>query len=89
MGQKTKDPSEYINIIAEVYFDKSKHKNEVRPCVGQPFSRSMNIECASEIRNYHVGTKVRLKVVLKKTQGIKPHLYSYYGWAYDVVTDKI
>lgn len=88
MGQATRDSSEYTTIIAEVYYDYSKRKNEVRPCAGQPFPQRMNIECAVEIRSYPLGTKVRLNVVKKRTFGIKSHLYSSYRWKHDVVTEK-
>jgi len=87
MGQKTKDPSEYITIIAEVYFDKSKNKNEVRPCAGQPFPQDMRISCAMRIAKYTPGTKVRLKVVEAETNR-KPYLYSSYRWKHEKVPDK-
>jgi hypothetical protein len=88
MGHITRDAREYITVIAEVYFDCSKRKIVVRPCAGQSYPQTMNIECAREIRNYPQGTIVRLKVVKKRTYGIKPHLYSSYRWKHDVVTEK-
>lgn len=86
MGQGgRRDPSEYISIIAEVFYDSSRRKNGVRPCSGQPFSPTMKIECAREIRKYPLGTKVRLDVVETEKEGSKPFLYSSYKWPHDVV----
>lgn len=47
MGRGGKrDPSEYVYIIAEVYYDSSAGKNKVRPIPGEQYPQSMNIECA-------------------------------------------
>lgn len=45
----------------------------------------MKIECAREIRNYSVGTKVRLAVVETEKEGGKPFLYSSYKWKHYVI----
>jgi hypothetical protein len=58
-----RDPSEYVSILAEVYFDQTKRRNGVRPCDDEKFPSTMKIECARDIREYPVGTIVRLDVV--------------------------
>lgn len=58
-----RDPREYQTIIAEVFYDTEVSKNGVRPCKGQTFPQSMKIECSRAIRNYPIGTKIRLDVV--------------------------
>ena len=82
-----RSPSEYITITAEVFYDVSRRKNGVRPCEGEAFSQSMKVECAKSIRDYKVGTKVRLDVVETKKEGSKSFLYSSYKWAHEVVND--
>ena len=80
-----RDSDEYITITAEVFYDASRKQNGVRPCVNQPYPQNMKIECASEIRNYPVGTKVQLDVVETDKEGSKPFLYSSYKWKHHVV----
>lgn len=81
MGQGgRRDPSEYVSILAEVFFDKAKGKNGVRPCEGEQFSSSLKIECAKVIRSYPIGTVVRLDVVETEREGGQPFLYSSYKW---------
>jgi hypothetical protein len=80
-----RDPSEYQTIIAEVFYDTEVNKNGVRPCKGQPFPQSMKIECSRAIRNYPVGTKVRLDVVETDREGSRPFLYSSYKWDHEIV----
>ncbi len=58
-----RDSSEYITITAEVFYSPQHGKNKVRPCSGEQFPQSMNIEWARAIRQYPVGTTVKLKVV--------------------------
>ena len=77
--------SEYITITAEVFYDPVRKKNGVRPCVDQPFPSSMKIECARAIRDYKLGTKVRLDVVKTEKEGSRPFLYSSYKWNHIVV----
>ena len=80
-----RDQSEYITITAEVFYDTSQRKNGVRPCVDQPYAQTMKIECAREIRNYPIGTKVRLDVVETEKEGSRPFLYSSYKWKHYVI----
>ena len=80
-----RDPDEYITITAEVFYDSSRRKNGVRPCEGQVFPQDMKIECSREIRNYPVGTKVKLDVVETEKEGSKLFLYSSYKWPHYVV----
>lgn len=82
-GQR--DPSEYRKITAEVFYDISRRKNGVRPCPGQGFPTDMKIECSKDIRDYPVGTKVRLDVVETDKEGSRPFLYSSYKWEHEVV----
>ncbi len=39
-----RDSSEYITITAEVFYSPQHGKNKVRPCSGEQFPQSMNIE---------------------------------------------
>lgn len=80
-----RDPSEYTTIVAEVFYDPARRKNGVRPCKGQPFPENMKIECAREIRNYPVGTRIQLNVVETEKEGSRPFLYSSYKWAHKLV----
>ena len=80
-----RDQSEYITITAEVFYDKSRRKNGVRPCQGQPFSQEMKIECSRKIRDYPIGTKVRLDVVETEKEGSRPFLYSSYKWKHYLI----
>lgn len=73
-------PDEYIEIVAEVFYDPARRKNGVRPIAGEPFPQDMKIECAREIRSYPLGTKVRLRVVQTDREGGRPFLYSSYKW---------
>lgn len=77
------DPDEYISITAEVFYDASRRKNGVRPAKNQPFPQTMKIECAREIRDYPVGTKVRLRVVVTTKEESRPFLYSSYKWKHE------
>ena len=78
-----RDRSEYISILAEVFYDKAIRKNGVRPCDNQLFPCSMKIECARVIRSYPIGTKVRLNVVEVDREGSRPFLYSSYKWDHE------
>ena len=78
-------PEEYVLIIAEVFYDRARRKNGVRPAGEQLFAQSMKIECSREIRDYPVGTKVRLRVVETAKEEGRPFLYSSYKWAYELV----
>lgn len=77
--------SEYVSILAEVFFDKAKGQNGVRPCEGEQFSSSLKIECARVIRSYPIGTIVRLDVVETERDGGKPFLYSSYKWRHEKI----
>lgn len=76
-------PEEYTLIIAEVFYDPDRRKNGVRPASGQPFPQSMKIECARKIRDYPVGTKVKLRVVETTKEDSRPFLYSSYKWKHE------
>lgn len=80
-------PSEYMEIIAEVFYDSTRRKNGVRPIENQSFPQYMKIECAREIRNFPIGTRLILNVVEKNKEDCKPYLYSSYKWAYKLITN--
>jgi len=80
-----RDPSEYITITAEVFYSSLHGKNKVRPCLDQQFPQSMNIECSRRIRQYPVGTKVRLRVVDTEREDGELFLYSSYKWLHELV----
>ena len=86
MGQGgRRDPSEYVTITSEVFFDTELGRTGVRPCAGERFPQSMKIECAKEIRTYPLGTLVRLSVVETNKEGGRPFLYSSYKWRHQIV----
>jgi hypothetical protein len=79
-------PQEYTSIVAEVFYDRDRRRNGVRPTDGQPFPCQMKIECSREIRDYPIGTKVRLRVVKTSKQDGRPFLYSSYKWAHEILS---
>lgn len=81
-----RDPSEYVYIIAEVYFDTEKNTKCVRPVAGEDFSVDMRIECAKKIHELPIGTKVRLKVTETEKEDSRKFLYSSYKWDYEVLS---
>ena len=81
-----RDPSEYVSILAEVYYDQGKGRNGVRPCQGEQFPNTMKIECARVIREYPVGTVVRLDVVETEREGSRKFLYSSYKWLHQKIS---
>ena len=78
-------PNEYVYIVAEVFFDHERRTSRVRPIAGEVFPTDMRIECAKEIHELPVGTKVRLKVVETEIEGGRKFLYSSYKWDYELV----
>ncbi len=81
-----RDPSEYVDVVCEVFYDYSRRKNGVRPIAGEVFPQTMKVECAKEIRKLALGTHVRLSCVETKKEGSRPFLYSSYKWSYEVVS---
>lgn len=81
-----RDPSEYVSILAEVFYDREKGRNGVRPCEGEAFPSTMKVECAREIRKYPLGTKIRLDVVETDKEGSRPFLYSSYKWPHEKIS---
>ena len=82
-GRRNRD--EYVTIIAEVVFDPVKGRNRVRPAPDQKFQSALNIECANEIKELPLGTKIHLNVVLTERQGSKEFLFSSYKWPYEKI----
>lgn len=73
-----------VETYRAVKSGKSSHIH-VRPLEGQGFSIDQDVECSRSMRESHpVGTKFRIKVKQTDREGT-PFLYSYHGWAYDVV----
>jgi hypothetical protein len=80
-----RDRSEYTSILAEVFYDAARNRNGVRPCDDQRYSTQMKIECSRAIRDYPVGTIIRIDVVEKDTSGDRPFLYSSYKWSHEKI----
>ena len=81
-----RDPSEYVYITAEVFFDPEKNGQCVRPVAGEVYPANMRIECSGEIHKLPIGTKVRLKVTETEIgEGGRKFLYSSYKWDYELV----
>ncbi len=81
-----RDPSEYKSILAEVFYDRHKGKNGVRPCEAQAFPKSLKIECAKVIHNYPIGAIVRLDVVKSNRTECRSFLYSSFRWAHERIS---
>lgn len=85
---------EYDLLLVESFINPDssggrRHAASVRPLPGQKYPPGMLVECASELRTkYPAGTVFRLRVTLKQTDHATPHLYSYYGWPFEVVPRK-
>jgi hypothetical protein len=61
----------------------------IRPVAGQGLDTDMFVECSKELsKNYRVGTRFRIKAKVTDREGSRPFLYSYFGWRYDVLSDK-
>lgn len=81
-----RESSGYVSILAKVLFDNNKGKIVVRPCEGEQFSNTLNIECAKILRSYPVGTVVRLSVVETEREGGQAYLYSSYKWPHEKIS---
>ena len=79
----------YRDVIIETYFHSgggSKHPIRAKPISGQGLSTSMTVECSSSMREKHaIGTLLKVRAKIKCTSQ-EPHLYTYYGWPYEVIT---
>lgn len=82
-----RDPDEYVTINAEVYWDQFTGRKAVRPCAGEEFPQNLRIECAKEIREFKVDTKVRLRVVETDREGKGIFLYSSYKWPFELLSE--
>lgn len=82
-----RDPSEYVFILTEIYFDKERNSKGVRPIPGQAFPTSMKIECSKAVHQLPIGTKVKLRVVATDKEGSREFLYSSYKWPHEIVGD--
>jgi hypothetical protein len=58
----------------------------VRPVAGQGYSTDLQVECSrSLVRDFPLGTRFRLRVKLTDRESGGEYLYSYWGWAFDVL----
>lgn len=80
-----RNPSEYVYITAEVFFDPERGTRRVRPIAGEIYPAGMRIECSMKIHKLQIGTKVRLKVVETEKEGGRKFLYSSYKWNYELM----
>jgi len=61
-------------------------KVHIRPCEGQGFPTKMHVECSKKLsKDYPVGTRFRIKAKLTDREGGGEYLYSYFGWAFEVL----
>jgi hypothetical protein len=81
----------YFYAIIETFQPQGEFSHNsirARPVEGQGLSTSMRVECSTAMRQkYPVGTKMKIRAQLKHT-GSGPHLYTYFKWTYEVVTDQ-
>jgi hypothetical protein len=58
----------------------------IRPVAGQGLSTDLHVECSKSLStDYPPGTKFRLKAKLTDREDGGEYLYSYHGWAVDVI----
>lgn len=64
----------------------SRRKVRIRPCIGQGYPETLHVECSKKLsKDYPVGTRFRIRAKLTDLEGGGEFLYSYYGWAYEVL----
>ena len=84
--------SDYRNLVIETYWnpgEPSRKAIRARPVPGQGFSKKLNVECSSQMREDHpVGTKFIVSCKITSKEDGTPFLYTSYKWDYEVVTDK-
>lgn len=58
----------------------------IRPVKGQGLPVTLHVECSKKLsRDYPDGTKFRIRAKLTDREEGGEYLYSYHGWAYEVV----
>ncbi len=58
----------------------------VKPLKNQGFDENLLVECSSDLQTkFPAGTIFKIFVKLKETQNIRPHLYSYHSWPYEII----
>jgi hypothetical protein len=58
----------------------------IRPVAGQGYPSDMHVECSKKLsRDYPAGTRFRIRAKLTDREGGGEFLYSYFGWAFDVI----
>lgn len=66
----------------------SHNSIRARPLAGQGLPTNMRVECSTAMRNNHpAGSKIKIRAQIKHT-GSAPHLYTYFRWNYEVLTDE-
>lgn len=82
----------YTRIIVEVYDSGrvgGKHgTRHIRPAPDQPFPQSLDVECNAALARHPVGTRFRMDVCRKYRDGAGEHLYSYWGWKAEMLTEQ-
>lgn len=61
----------------------------IRPVPGQGYSANLHVECAkslSDPHTYAVGTRFKIRAKLTDRDGGGEYLYSYFGWAPEIVS---
>jgi len=80
---------DYHDVLIETFHhhgERSKHSIRARPLAGQGLPTSMRVECSSSMREQHpVGSIFKVSACVKGTE-MMPHLYTPYGWTYDVLS---
>jgi hypothetical protein len=70
------------------YGEPSSKSIRARPLPGQGFSRNLNVECSSKMRQAHpVGTVFIVQAQLTNREGGPPFLYTSWQWGYEVVDE--
>lgn len=80
----------YQSVLVKSYASReSNHRYpvEIRPIPGEIFAADLLVECAKEMHTqYPIGTVFRICAKLKQKADSRPHLYSSYRWAFEVIS---
>ena len=79
----------YFSIVVESYRSSTAGPHgylHVHPVKGERFPTTLRVECSKRlVKDYPIGTRFRIKAKFTDRLGEGEFLYSYYGWAYEVV----
>lgn len=80
----------YQSVLVQSYkATTSNHRYpvEIRPIPGEVFPPHLLVECSEKMHtDYPVGTTFRICARVKDTEYDTPHLYSYHGWSFAVIS---